>query len=129
MRLDIVFVAGECNGLFKLSIGDRAFGDIVEGENTISIDVGSGDLELRFTGKDNRRDTQVANGEIIRDKFIDIQSIDISGFKLERYHIYHHFFDPYISRDSTQKISLPDPMDLLHWYTRILEKHATTNQC
>lgn len=132
MRIDISFNAGSCNGFFKIIAvngnDEHVFDGIIKGLNKISLDVTAGDLELRFTGKDNKKDTQVVDGKIVRDKFIDISSVSIGGFKLERYHLYHHFFDPYISRDITHVILIPSADELLYWYTRIIEKHVTANQ-
>lgn len=128
MRVVLKFDASESNGLLSLKVNGQSV-NVTEGPNILSVEAEPGDLILEFSGKNPRRDTVLENGSIVRDKFINFDSMNVNGFKLERYHIYHHFFDPYISQNSIQKISLPDPMDLLQWYTRILEKHATTNQC
>ena len=124
MRVVLKFDASESNGLLSLKVNGQSV-NVTEGPNILSVEVDPGDLTLEFSGKNPRRDTVVENGSIIRDKFINFSSININGFKLERYHLYHHFFDPFISNNCTRIMPLPPPSHMLAWYTQILEKHAS----
>lgn len=131
MKITFDFVAGECNGLFNIKIinqNEYVFDTLSEGKNIISIDAIAGDLIIEFTGKNSSRDTIINNGEITKDKFINFESITINGFKLERYHLFHHFFNPYISKNCIQKLTLPTNDNLLYWYAMILENHAAIDQ-
>lgn len=124
MRVVLKFDASESNGLLSLRVNGQSV-KVTEGPNTLSVEAEPGDLTLEFSGKNPRRDTILENGSIVRDKFINFDSMNVNGFKLERYHLYHHFFDPYISNDCTRIIPLPPTDHLLAWYTQILENHAS----
>lgn len=126
MKIEMSFNAGEFNGTMGLAIVSNNntivnIDNTLVGLNTITFDVND-DFEIETFGK-GPKDTLVKNNVVLLDKFIDLQYIKVSTFKLERYHLYHHFFNPYISKNAKIKFDLPKE-NILYWYTTILENHA-----
>lgn len=125
MKIEIGLIAGKCNGTMSLEVlsnGSSVYkcDALPEGFSTVTVDANI-QLGIITSGK-GPRDTHVRDGVIVADKYVDIQYISLSSFRLERYHLHHNFFVTYMGNNSVG-INLPSDNDLLYWYLEIIEKH------
>ena len=111
------FTLGECNGTAGFRINNSVLlpnSTKHRGELFFVYEHGQ-DIEFQMFGKTSRRDTRVINNEIVQDKYINIETLQLEYIKLENWHLHNDIFDPYFGFDREVR-TLHIPENFVDWW-------------
>ena len=79
------------------------------------------DIIFKMTDKGSR-DTQVENGKILADKFINIEKLTLEFVEFENWQFHKHIWDPYFAFNEQEKcLTIPTKEYFPIWCLKLLE--------
>jgi len=111
------FTLGECNGTAGFRINDSVlYPNCAKGSSELVFEYDFGtDIEFEMFGKVSGRDTFLKNNEIVQDKYILIETLQLEYLKLESWQFHNNIFDPYFGYNEEIR-RLPIPKNYIDWW-------------